>query len=222
MPRTLLDRLSLRPSPPVLPRLTTARTIQAIAQETGEEPSKIAARLDKARRVELGKRARANANPVGSTEFAIRYAVQKLGMASVSSILGIGHDVLYKALNASDAARRLPELGWSRMIALVAELRAKGHTEFFSVAVQAQGDAAAGASAEILPSLHHALSVATLAHGDVARAVVMAADPQAAIQGDITPAQAAIIIDAIARNMEAMTMLQGQVLAAGRTKENAS
>lgn len=206
----------------MLPRLTQRKTVEVIANETGENPSKITARLDKAKREKLGKRARQNTNPVGSTEFAIRFAVQKLGMERVSELLGVGGSVLYKALNASDGARKLPELGWSKMIALVAELRRNGHTEFISHAIQAQGDAAAAeaGSEPKMRSVHHALTLTTIAHGDVARAVALASDP-AGDKDEISAAEASEILDAIARHMEATRMLQEQVMAAAKVREKA-
>jgi hypothetical protein len=215
------DLLSTTTPTLTMPRLTRSATVQAIAQDTGEDPSRIQARLDKEARKKLGKREKQNRNPIGSTEFAIRYAVQKLGMGTVSHILGVGESVLYKALNASDSARKLPEIGWARMVSLVGELRKKGHTEFFSAAIKAQGDAAAGDAIPQLPSLHHALTITTLAQGDVARAVALATDPEGDGGADITAAEAAEIIDTIARQMEAMSMLQGQVLAAAKTKDGA-
>lgn len=219
---SLRDLIAPRPRPTVLPRLTKAATVKAIAQETGEDPSKIERRLDKEARKKLGKRAQQNTNAIGSTEFAIRYAVQKLGMGTVSHILGVGESVLYKALNASDSARKLPELGWSKMIALVAELRSKGHTEFVSHAIKAQGDAAASEPVMLAQTVHHALTLTTIAQGDVARAVAQAVDPMGEGGADVTPAEAAEIIDTIARHMEAMSLLQTQVLSAANTKESAS
>ena len=160
---SLRDLLPTKRPDVIMPRLTRSATVKAIAQSTGEDASKIQQRLDKDARKKLGKRNQQNRNPIGSTEYAVRYAVQKLGMGTVSAILGIGESVLYKALNASDSARKLPEIGWARMITLVGELRKKSHTEFFSVAIQAQGDAAAGDAMPTFPTLHHALTVTTLA-----------------------------------------------------------
>ena len=212
--RDLLVRRSATPA--VLPRLTRAKTVEVMARETGDDLSKIEARLDKQDRQRLGKRAQANRNPLGSLEHAVRYAMEKLGRARVAEILGVGEATLYKACNPNAVGRYLPDIGMGKVLGLVKALKSAGHTEFFSVVLSAAGDDAA--AVEHLPTIHHALTAATLAHGDVARSLALATEDGE----DISPAAAARIIDAISASVEAHQRLQSQVLLAAKTKENAS
>ena len=225
---SLRDFLTRTPSVPAgLPRLTRAATVKAIAQQTGEDTSTIKARLDKRDEAKaakaakgVGKRAEANRNPIGTIEFALRYAVDKLGADRVAELVGIGRDSLYKAINPNLPDRKLPDIGWGRIAKVVVALRKAGHTEFFSTALVASGDATAAVAQ--LPSLHHALTGATLAHGDIARQLALATDPDSPGGEDITPAEAAAIIDAIAASVEAAHRLQEQVLLAAKTKATSS
>ncbi len=208
-------------SPPdVLPRLTTAGTAKFMAQATGEDPSTILARLDAERRRKLGKRAEANRNPLGTVEFAVRYAVQKLGVATVSEILGLGESVIYKAVNPNLDDRKLPDLGIAKVVALARALRRAGHAEFFSTAIVAQAEAPPEGTAQ--PTLHHRLTRLMMAAGDVARAVALATDPDSEGGDGVTPAQAAVILDLIAAHAEEVQALQREVLDAAGTKRGAS
>ncbi|TAN61465.1 MAG: hypothetical protein EPN20_12420 [Magnetospirillum sp.] len=172
--------------------------------------------MDKAERVRQGKRAHGNRNPMGSLEFAVRYAMDKLGAKRVADILDVGEWTLRKGSDPNQPERRLPDLSMSKVLDLVKALRREGYTEFFSTTVLAEGDRVA--AVEHLPTVHHAYTLSAATHGDIGRALVEATDPDGPGGEDITPAKAAAIIDAIARHMEAAQLLQAQVLAAAGTK----
>lgn len=193
-----------------------------IAEPDGESPSNVPAVLDKDAggkswmrlpKGMLPKAMLANLNPLGSIEFAIRYSVQKLGAKRVAEILGVGEWTLYKGVNPNEPGRKLPDLSWQRILDLVGTLKREGHTEFFSTVVQAAGGDGLSAL-EHLPSVHHALSAVSVAHGDVARLLVLATDPDTD-GGAITSAKAAVIAEAVEKNQAALKRLLSQVLAEG-------
>ncbi len=52
-----------------------------------------------------------------------------------------------------------------------------------------------------LPSLHHAYTLSSITHGEVARAIAEATDPDSPGDADLTPAEAAAVLDAIERHI---------------------
>lgn len=217
----LLDRLPFRSRPEVLPRFTTRKTVEVIAEQTGEDPSKILVRLDKDRAKRQGKRAAGvGRNPFGTLEHAVDYAVSKLGAGRVASILKVNEWSLRKGADPNQPERRLPDFGIRDLLRLVKVLKDEGHTEYFSEVLQQTGDAAAAVAH--LPTVHHAVTLSCATHGDIARAIAEATDPDSPGGDDITPAEAAAILDAIARHQEATRLLQEHVLAAAKVRETAS
>ena len=81
-----------------------------------------------------------------------------------------------------------------------------GHTEFFTSYLCHVGETSQVVNR--LPSLHHALTLSTFAHGDVAREIILAADGK---DGDLSPVDAARILDALGSAFEAIRELEQQV-----------
>lgn len=199
--------------PQVIPRLTKSRTAQVIADQTGKDPSKILAKLDANRRQRAGKKAaKAARNPFGSLEFALDYAVSRLGAANVAHVLKVGEDALRKGLSPDQVDRKTPDFSIRSLLELVKILKDKGHTEYFTEALQGPPPLPGKA----LPSLHHGLSLSCATHGDIAKAI---AEACAWDDGDvgISPAEAAAILEAIATHEQATNLLRQQIagIAAG-------
>lgn len=208
--------MPFRSAPEVLPRLTARKTAEVIAKEHGGDPSKILVRLDKERTKRLGKRARkAGRNSFGTLENAVESAMSSLGVARVASILKVNEWSLRKAVDPDQPERRLPDFGIRDLLRLIHVLHEEGHPEHFSVAL---GEAGVAAQAvEHLPTVHHAVTLSCLTHGEIARTIAEAAN-----DGEITMAEASAILDAIGRHEDATRLLRDQVLACAKPKGKAS
>lgn len=209
----LIDLLPRSRGATELPRLTTRKTVEVIAEKTGGDPSKIMTQLDKDRARRHGKRgSAAGRNPFGSLEYAVDYAVSRLGAARVATILQVNEWSLRKGTDPNQPERKLPDFGLRSLLKLIKVLKDEGHTEYFSVAMQETGDATA--AVEHLPSLHHALTLSCVTHGDLARAIAEAVDLDS--ESGISAAEASAILDAIARHQDMTRLLQEQVLATAK------
>lgn len=204
------------PKPQVVPRLTKHQTAQVIADKTGKDPSKILQKMDANRRRRHGKKAKKAArNPFGTLEFALDYAVARLGAARVAHLLGVGEDSLRKGLSPDQTDRKTPDFSIRSLLKLIKVLKDEGHAEYFTEAIQETPPPVNHAT---LPTVHHGLSLSSATHGDIAKAITEACSWDDADPG-ITPAEAAAILEAIATHQQATELLRQQVagIAAGET-----
>lgn len=68
---------------------------------------------------------------VGTIQYAFRDAMEKLGADRVAALAGVSVDTLYKATKANPE-RPIPDVPFSRIAAICAELLRAGHSEAFS------------------------------------------------------------------------------------------
>lgn len=73
----------------------------------------------------------ANQCAVGTLQFAIKDAIEKIGIDAVAVLTGLSKDTLYKATRANPE-RAVPDIPFSRIAAVCAALLRAGHSEAFS------------------------------------------------------------------------------------------